>query len=83
MKLYKYLAIVALTAWASLAPNYSSAGPAVIRDAEIEDIIKGYMTPLLQAAGIAPGSVRLILINQEDLNAFVAGGIIFLFTQAF
>lgn len=81
MKIYKHLAIVALATWVALAPNHTSAGPAVIRDAEIEDIIKGYMTPLLQAAGIAPGAVRLILINQEDLNAFVAGGMnIFVYT---
>ncbi|MEK9903702.1 MAG: M48 family metalloprotease, partial [Rhodospirillales bacterium] len=81
MKFSKHLAVVAVAIWATLTPIVTSAGPAVIRDAELEDIIQGYMTPLLQVAGIAPGDVRLILINQPDINAFVAGGMnIFVYT---
>lgn len=81
MKLTKRFCVVALAIWAALSPALASAGPAVIRDAETEDIIRGYATPLLQAAGISPGDVDLILVNDNSLNAFVAGGMnIFLFT---
>ena len=31
-------------------------------------------TPIFQAAGLNPQDVRLILVNDNSLNAFVAGG---------
>lgn len=46
----------------------------LIRDAETENIIRAYATPLFQAAGLNPGDVRIHLVNDRSLNAFVAGG---------
>ena len=46
-----------------------------IRDAEVENTIRAYATPLFQAAGIAPDSVRVHLLMDNSLNAFVAGGL--------
>lgn len=81
MKLTKRLSLAVIAIWAAITPALASAGPAVIRDAEIEDIIRGYAAPLLQSAGIAPGDVDLILVNDNAINAFVAGGMnIFIFT---
>jgi predicted Zn-dependent protease len=55
-----------------------SAGPAaaqsLIRDAEIEDTLRVYTTPLLQAAGLTPDDVSLYIVNDPSINAFVAGG---------
>lgn len=45
-----------------------------IRDAEVENIIRAYGTPLFQAAGLDPEAVRIYIINDNTLNAFVAGG---------
>ncbi len=45
-----------------------------IRDTEIENIIRGYATPLFQTAGLQPSAVNIYLINDDTLNAFVAGG---------
>ncbi|MCZ6608241.1 MAG: M48 family metalloprotease, partial [Alphaproteobacteria bacterium] len=45
-----------------------------IRDAEIENTIRTYATPLFQAAGLEPSDVRIYLVNDRSLNAFVAGG---------
>ncbi|CAA7618163.1 putative Zn-dependent protease, contains TPR repeats [Magnetospirillum sp. UT-4] len=45
-----------------------------IRDAEVENTIRAYATPLFQAAGLTPDAVRLHLIVDNSLNAFVAGG---------
>ena len=45
-----------------------------IRDAEIENIIRAYATPLFQAAGLNPQAVDVYLIDDPSLNAFVAGG---------
>jgi len=43
----------------------------VIRDAEIETIIRGYWDPILRAANIDPAETDLVLINDNSINAFV------------
>lgn len=81
MKLTMRIMSAAVALWAALAPTIASARPAVIRDAEIENIIRSYATPLLQSAGIAPGDASLILVRDDQINAFVAGGMnIFIYT---
>ena len=42
-----------------------------IRDAEIEGTLKRMATPVFQAAGLDPDSVRLFIINDRSINAFV------------
>ena len=46
----------------------------LIRDAEIEDTIRAYASPLLEAAGLGANAVRLHIVNDPGINAFVAGG---------
>ena len=46
----------------------------LIRDAEIEDTIRAYAAPLLEAAGLGKDAVRLHIVNDSNINAFVAGG---------
>ena len=46
----------------------------LIRDAEIEDTIRAYAAPLLEAAGLGGDSVKLHIVNDPNINAFVAGG---------
>lgn len=43
----------------------------VIRDAEIEQALKQIAKPILQAAGLSPNSIKVLLINDRKLNAFV------------
>lgn len=45
-----------------------------IRDTEIEHILRVYATPILETAGIVPEAVTIALVNDDTLNAFVAGG---------
>src|SRR3954451_14526538 len=45
-----------------------------IRDAEIEHTIRTFATPIFEAAGIAPDSVEIVLIQDNNINAFVAEG---------
>jgi predicted Zn-dependent protease len=45
-----------------------------IRDAEVENTIRDFGAPIFQAAGLDPAAVRILLINDPSLNAFVAGG---------
>jgi len=56
-----------------LAPAQAK-GVTFIRDAEIESTIRMYSAPLFRAAGVAPGDVRIFLVQDRSLNAFVAGG---------
>lgn len=65
-------AIVAAT---SAAPSPARAQKiSLIRDAEVENTIRLFATPLFQAAGLNAADVRIHLVNDASLNAFVAGG---------
>lgn len=46
----------------------------LIRDTEIEYMLEEWFTPIMNAAGIAPSNVNIILVNDDNINAFVAGG---------
>ena len=46
----------------------------LIRDAEIEHILRTFAIPIFRAAGIVPESVEIVLVKDDTLNAFVAGG---------
>ena len=48
--------------------------PNCVRDAEIEAILREYMTPIFEVAGLKPSEVYLVLIQDPTLNAFVANG---------
>ena len=67
-------AIVALNGGMILGTGPSAAqGLGSIRDAEIENTIRVYATPLLNAADIDPDAVRFHIVRSPKLNAFVAG----------
>ncbi|MEZ5647872.1 MAG: M48 family metalloprotease [Alphaproteobacteria bacterium] len=46
----------------------------IIRDAEIENTLRVYATPIFISAGLVPEDVRLHIVSDPRLNAFVAGG---------
>lgn len=46
----------------------------LIRDTEIENTIRVYTAPIFKAAGLDPSVVRIHLVNDPTLNAFVANG---------
>jgi len=55
-------------------PQVQAAGLPLIRDAEIEGLMRIYTRPIFRAAGLNPRAVKVYLINQPNINAFVAGG---------
>jgi len=68
-------AVALSLALATTAPaTAQSRSPGVVRDAEVEGIIRAYATPLFEAAGLNAADIRIFLINDDRLNAFVAGG---------
>jgi predicted Zn-dependent protease len=46
----------------------------LIRDAEIESSIRTMVTPIWRAARLDPSAVEIMIVQDNSLNAFVAGG---------
>jgi predicted Zn-dependent protease len=46
----------------------------VIRDAEIEQLLRDYAQPILRAAGLAKQNVRVVVLSDRSFNAFVMDG---------
>ena len=46
----------------------------VLRDAETEALLHDMSAPLIEAAGLNPNNVQIMVINDPSINAFVAGG---------
>jgi len=62
---------VALGSLPVRAQTGSSAGIPMIRDAEIEQLLREYSQPILRATGLAQQNVQVVIINQNVFNAFV------------
>jgi len=45
-----------------------------VRDAEIEQLLRDYAQPILQAAGLAKQNVRVVVLGDRSFNAFVMDG---------
>jgi predicted Zn-dependent protease len=60
---------------ATASPAKAQRGLKVIRDVEIESLLHDITDPVLDAAGISKGAVNLYIIQDRNLNAFVAGGL--------
>jgi predicted Zn-dependent protease len=62
-----------------LGTSFALARPApaaetFIRDSEIEADIRTMVTPIWKAAGLEPSSLHVYLIEDKQINSFVAGG---------
>lgn len=55
-------------------PVRAQQGMTLVRDAEIEAILYRWCAPMWEAAGLAPENVKIVMIQDSDLNAFTAGG---------
>src|ERR1051326_6505663 len=58
------------------AQESGGGGPSltVIRDVEIEKYLHDMANPIFIAAGLNPNSVRIVIVRDPTLNAYVAGG---------
>ena len=52
----------------------NAPGLPIIRDAEIEQLLRDYTAPILRAAGLGQQNVQVVLINARAFNAFVMDG---------
>jgi predicted Zn-dependent protease len=49
-------------------------GPALLRDSEIEQLLRDYTRPVLRTAGLEKQNIQVVIINEKAFNAFVADG---------
>ena len=57
-----------------LASAAQAQAQSLIRDTEIEGIIHDWSEPVLDAMGLDPNEVEILLVNDNDLNAFATRG---------
>lgn len=55
-------------------PAQAQRGLSLVRDAEIEALIRDYSLPIFKAAGLKKSYVNIHIVNSNDFNAFVANG---------
>ena len=46
----------------------------IVRDAEIEQLLRDYIAPILRAANLSKQNVKVVIINDRGFNAFVMDG---------
>jgi predicted Zn-dependent protease len=66
------IAAAALLAFA--APAAAQGQPSIIRDVEIEETLRVYARPAIEAAGLNPSEIQIALIGDPSINAFVTNG---------
>jgi predicted Zn-dependent protease len=64
-------AAVALASVPAPAQNGSNAGIPMIRDAEIEQLLRDYAAPILKVAGLSNQNIKVVIISDKQFNAFV------------
>jgi len=67
----RLLMLLALAIFAGAQPAQAQS---ILRDAETEALLRDISRPLIVAAGLQPENVRVVIIGNAEINAFVAGG---------
>ena len=64
---------LASASWQPAAAQDDS-GAQILRDTETEQLFRDMSVPLIQAGGLDPNSVKVVLLNDPEINAFVSQG---------
>jgi predicted Zn-dependent protease len=73
--LARFLTLLFLSFLVAGRPVLAQDGdPQILRDTETEQFLADISAPMAKSAGLAPGSLKVVLINDPEINAFVAGG---------
>jgi len=75
-RLARLFMMAVLLALATVQPALAQddSGPQVLRDTETELMFKEMSRPLIIAGGLDPNAVNVVLLNDPEINAFVARG---------
>jgi predicted Zn-dependent protease len=68
------LSVAAAAVGLCLTAAAPASAQSAIRDTEIEEIIHDWSDPVFTAMGLDPSEVEILLINENDLNAFATRG---------
>jgi predicted Zn-dependent protease len=63
-----------LVALSFAAVAQPAAAQSILRDAETEALFRDMSRPLIEAAGLRPENVEVVMVHDRSINAFVAGG---------
>jgi predicted Zn-dependent protease len=74
LRILSRILFVLLAASLALRGEARAQEISLLRDAEVEDIIRIYATPIWRAAGLDPDAVHIYIVADPTLNSFVAGG---------
>lgn len=69
--LARLILLISLSFAMALQP---ATAQSVLRDAETEALLRDMSRPLIEAAGLRPEDVKVVMIGDRSINAFVAGG---------
>ena len=69
----KILIYLILFTFTIIAPSYAQ-NLNLIQDAEIETTLLKWIKPILIKAKLNPESIKIFIVNDDSINAFVAGG---------
>ncbi len=67
------LAVTTLSLGLVLTSSHAQAA-SLIRDTEIEAVIRDYATPIFKAAGLSSQNIKIHLVSDRSFNAFVVDG---------
>jgi predicted Zn-dependent protease len=67
-------ALVAASTPLSPPAHAQQGGLPIIRDAEIEQLLRDYVQPILKVAGLSQQNVKVVILNDRSFNAFVMDG---------
>src|SRR5262245_23085163 len=69
-------AVAVVTACALVAASMPAQAQRMplIRDAEIEQLLRDYTAPILRTAGLQQQNIQIVIINDRGFNAFVMDG---------
>jgi len=68
------LGVAALCAFSVVAQPVLADSIPLVRDTEVERLLKSYEDPILRAAGLEPAAVKMYLVQDPSINAFAAEG---------
>ena len=70
-RLVRLFMLALALAFAAVQP---AAAQSVLRDSETELLFRDLSKPIIEAAGLQPSNVKIVLIKDPEINAFVAQG---------
>ncbi|QDP19007.1 M48 family metalloprotease [Sphingomonas xanthus] len=70
----RFIRLLMLAVLLTITVARPAMAQSILRDSETEKLFRDMSDPLVQAAGLDPANVKVVLVNDQDINAFVSQG---------